>query len=159
MNRVLFDVGASRDLCVCCRKREHADGQRRCERCILASVGGNGAEMAGKYGLSPAWCVKVENCVSGLRQRAKHKGQTKWATRADLARLLVQQQYRCAITGERLQPDATTVLGHDIPASKGGPATVGNLLWITKEANRLMGTMNREEFVRLCEQVTQHVRG
>lgn len=76
------------------------------------------------------------------------------ATGAELMRLLKQQEYRCALTGEKLTPD-TAQLDHKTPKSKGGGDTLDNLQWLDRTVNRMKGSMTTEEFIAVCRRVVQ----
>lgn len=175
----LFDVGTGERLCPCCRKRYAIDGKVKCEAC-----GGGKLRMCSKCGekpasgkrktcadccgppetygkqtvfvsLPPEWKQKIENTQSGIRQRAQFSGSV-WPKREDLAVILKQQSFRCAMSGELLNPSSDTVLGHRVPVSRGGSFAPSNLFWITREMNRMMKTMSDVEFRRLCERVVIH---
>lgn len=76
------------------------------------------------------------------------------ATPAELMKLLKQQEYRCALTGEKLTPN-TAELDHKTPKSKGGEDSLPNLQWLDKTVNRMKGRMTVEEFVAVCKRVVQ----
>ena len=73
----------------------------------------------------------------------------------DLRRLLQMQDYKCALTGVRLEPE-NPELDHKTPLSRGGSNAIGNLQWIQKEVNRAKGTMDNEEFIAMCQKVSRH---
>lgn len=72
----------------------------------------------------------------------------------DLKALLEMQGYRCALSGVRLEP-ATAELDHKIPLSRGGTNDLGNLQWLSRDVNRAKGTMDNEEFVKLCKKIAR----
>jgi hypothetical protein len=76
------------------------------------------------------------------------------ATGAELMRLLKQQDYRCALTGEKLTPN-TAELDHKTPKSKGGEDTLDNLQWLDRTVNRMKGRLTTEEFIAICKRVVQ----
>jgi len=91
-----------------------------------------------------------------LRQRARFRGEGKAAKETELATLIKMQSFRCAVTGVLLEPNKTTQLGHIVAGARGGTHDVGNLMWITKEVNRMMGQMSLEEFREFCCSVAEH---
>ena len=104
-------------------------------------------------GIPSEWRTKIGNTVSGLRQRARFRGEGKAAKETELATLIKMQEFKCGVSDVILKPDKTTQLGHIVPGSRGGKHDVSNLLWITKEMNRMMGQLSVDEFVSLCNQV------
>lgn len=91
--------------------------------------------------------------MSSLRQRARYNGQDKAATITDVAQLVLDQQFRCALSGVVLQPDRSSVLGHKVAVVSGGSSEADNLFWITYEMNRLMGRMDVNQFIATCRRV------
>ncbi len=75
----------------------------------------------------------------------------------DLFSLLNKQQYKCALSGEILEPTDAR-LDHIIPASKGGEHTKDNLQWLTYEVNRAKGNMSQEDFIKMCCQIADFQR-
>src|SRR5690606_32420688 len=76
----------------------------------------------------------------------------------DLRELLRRQNYRCALTGERLTP-ANFALDHIVPLANGGDFTAANSQLVLKVVNRAKNTMSEREFVEMCRKVAQHRRG
>jgi 5-methylcytosine-specific restriction endonuclease McrA len=72
--------------------------------------------------------------------------------RKSLLKMLQDQQYRCALTGEELTP-ATASLDHKIPLSQGGTSDLDNLEIILLQVNAAKGSMTRDEFIALCRKV------
>ncbi|MBX3452495.1 MAG: HNH endonuclease [Planctomycetaceae bacterium] len=73
----------------------------------------------------------------------------------EILALIERQDFRCALTGERLTPD-TTALDHIIPISRNGAHTIENAQVVQKEVNRAKGTLANEEFIVLCRAVVAH---
>lgn len=73
----------------------------------------------------------------------------------EIMQLLEKQEFRCALTGQKLTPDTAT-LDHILPVCRKGPHTIENAQVILKEVNRAKGTMTNEEFVELCVAVARH---
>lgn len=71
---------------------------------------------------------------------------------AALLWLVHHQGYKCALTGQQLRPDNTTV-DHIVPLSRGGDHDITNVQLVTTEANKAKGTMLTSEFVALCRAV------
>lgn len=172
--RMLFDIGVNDQLCPCCKKRFCIEHGTKCLKCggdaqlpICSNCNMHRVERmhhkwcaacrakgSGKQdGISPQWHAKIGNVMSGLRQRTRFNGHGSCATFREVATLLKIQNFRCAISGEQLKPDRSTQLGHKKPISEGGTSTIDNLFWITKEVNRMMGTMSADAFIELCRKV------
>jgi len=143
IQKTLFGSAEKIIWCKQCRKREAIDG-------LCCSVCGG---VEGKWQDIPKeWRICCENRATGIRQRAQHK-RLPFARRSDLRAKLVEQDYRCWFTGEPLLPDATLRLAHLIPAVDGGSFTIENLVWTTDRINKLMGTLNGNEFIDICIKV------
>ena len=67
----------------------------------------------------------------------------------NLRKLLEQQGYRCALTGEELTPDDCS-LDHIVPVSKGGSHHMDNVQLVTRAANWAKGSMTMDEFLSMC---------
>lgn len=90
--------------------------------------------------------VENEERISSERERCESI-----TTKAVLA-LLMRQQYRCALTGDELTPNNSS-LDHIMPISRGGRHHVDNAQALLRDVNRAKGTMTNEEFVALCRKV------
>lgn len=78
--------------------------------------------------------------------------QSELPTAKDLVRLIKSQEYRCALTGEKLTPK-TSELDHKIPRSKDGSDAIENLQWLDRTINRMKGQMTNEQFIAACKRV------
>lgn len=87
------------------------------------------------------FCIKhyMYSCInSQIRMgRFKHINTSKQKHELikDLINKLILQDYKCAITGEKLELGSNTSLDHIINISEGGNCHIENLQWVTKEAN------------------------
>lgn len=70
-------------------------------------------------------------------------------TSGELYRLLLKQQFRCAITGRKLTPINATI-DHINPRVIDGDHGADNLQWVHKEVNRAKGPLTTSEFIRIC---------
>ena len=70
--------------------------------------------------------------------------------------LLVRQAFRCALTGEPLDPSDAS-MDHILAVSRGGPHTIENAQIVRKDVNRAKGTLTNEEFIALCRAVVCHI--
>jgi len=68
--------------------------------------------------------------------------------------MLERQDYRCALTGRRLEPEVAT-LDHIIPLRCGGQHVLENTQVLHKDVNRAKGSMTTEEFLDLCREVVR----
>lgn len=75
-----------------------------------------------------------------------------------LRELIKRQEYRCALSGLELTPEATA-LDHKLPVSRGGSHDLDNVWLVHTDVNRAKGTLTVEEFVAMCERVVAHYRG
>ena len=137
--------GSEPKMCTDCRQRPVKSGRKWCDECL--------GKSRASIDLPGEWRRRVDNSMSGLRQRARHNNIIEVATIGEVATLLKQQAFRCALSGVVLQPDRSAALGHKIPASAGGGYDVSNLFWITYDLNKLMGTRDVDSFVDLCGKV------
>ena len=140
-------------LCPCCRKREKIEGCSTCGRCGWQPTLGNFRSE-----LPEAWRRRVDSSMSGLRQRAKALHVPIVAKGTEICDLIIAQEFRCALSGAVLLPDRTSVLGHQVAASRGGSFQVENLFWITYEANRMMMDQSVDAFRLFCRAVVQRSR-
>lgn len=92
-----------------------------------------------------------KNAISDLLERNANDNRSV-ATAKELMKLLKSQDYRCALTGEKLTPN-TAELDHKIPKSKGGSDSIDNLQWIDREVNRMKGRLSDDEFIAICKRV------
>jgi len=70
----------------------------------------------------------------------------------DVLWLARRQDFRCALTGRRLQPE-TAALDHMLSVARGGRHCIENAQMLHKDVNRAKGTLTNEEFVTLCREV------
>ena len=75
-------------------------------------------------------------------------------TGARLLELVEEQQYRCALSGMKLEP-ADAVLDHKIPRNRGGKHELSNVWWLHRDVNSAKGTMTVDEFRLMCSRVVQ----
>ena len=73
-------------------------------------------------------------------------------TQGRLRQLLKSQRFRCALTGERLEPGNCS-LDHILPRSRGGGHLMSNVQIVLKRANALKGTTTMEELLLTCRQI------
>lgn len=89
-------------------------------------------------------------CFAGYVRR----GSVDSATASELKRLIIQQEYRCALSGAKLEPSGAEI-DHVKPVSKGGGHGINNLQWLARDVNRAKGTMSNEAFVEMCKKVVK----
>lgn len=129
---------------------------------------GNLAKVAAECGITKGTVsdhisvVVVAMGFAGIADARNHFGYGRRSVKGDdcpnavdLTRLLEMQDYKCALTGVRLEADQAE-LDHKIPLSRGGSNAISNLQWILKEVNRAKGTMDNEEFIAMCQKVSRH---
>ena len=69
-----------------------------------------------------------------------------------LLELIERQEYRCALSGEKLTPK-TASLDHKEPLSRGGEHNMANVQIVHRFVNRAKGTMSQAEFIEMCRKV------
>lgn len=72
----------------------------------------------------------------------------------ELMEKLVQQKFKCALTGVELE-SSMAVPDHRLPLSRGGKHRIENIDIVHVQANRAKGDMTTAEFVDLCERVVE----
>ncbi|MEX0678358.1 MAG: HNH endonuclease [Pirellulales bacterium] len=70
----------------------------------------------------------------------------------EIMALLERQNFRCALTGQRLTPSNAS-LDHVIPVSRGGAHAIENMQVVLTSVNHAKGTMTQDEFIQLCHEV------
>ena len=80
------------------------------------------------------------------------KAKQNQASRTQILSLLERQQYKCALSGAALTPDDAE-LDHIIPIANGGDNAIENIQIVTKQINRMKGSMDNEQFVEMCKRV------
>ena len=76
------------------------------------------------------------------------------ATANQLMSLLQFQQFRCALTGDKLTPGIARC-DHVVPVSEGGSNHIENLQWVTEDINRAKGVMSQDQFIQMCVKVAK----
>lgn len=76
---------------------------------------------------------------------------------SQLYELLERQGFRCALSGQLLEP-STASIDHIRPISGGGEHEIGNLQWVTNNINRAKGRMSNDEFINMCLMVAERYR-
>ena len=71
-----------------------------------------------------------------------------------LKELIEQQDYRCAASGELLEPSSAS-LDHIVPVADGGTNELSNLQWLHAEVNRMKGTLPMGRFIELCGKIAR----
>jgi len=90
----------------------------------------------------------------GENPGAKRKNQAK---RSEILKLLEKQEYKCALSGRELTPD-NSELDHIIPVTTGGSNAIENIQIVTKEINRMKGSMTNDQFIEACQRVAEWCR-
>ena len=71
---------------------------------------------------------------------------------AEIMTLLLRQNFRCALTGQSLNP-SNAALDHIRPICRGGNHTIRNMQALLDAVNRAKGTLTSDEFIQLCREV------
>jgi hypothetical protein len=99
--------------------------------------------------------VKVFACLASLCSRRRRSRKTERIGVSDLAEMIENQRYCCALTGEKLTPE-NLALDHIVPISEGGSFSVENSQLVTRAVNRAKHTMAQDEFISMCKKVAKH---
>ena len=92
-----------------------------------------------------------------IKAGAKNKGRTFALTIAQLEKLYRSQKGKCALSGTFIYLGSRRRTNASLDRiNSDGHYTLGNVQWVSKAANMARGSMTVDEFVKLCEQVTQH---
>ena len=71
----------------------------------------------------------------------------------ELKELIVKQDYKCALTGDKISFDINIDLDHIIPIYRGGKKELSNVQWVTKQANWFKRALTEEELLALCKKI------
>jgi 5-methylcytosine-specific restriction endonuclease McrA len=97
----------------------------------------------------------VQQCFIESGQEEPKK-RNRAITSKDLEGLLIEQNYRCALSGVMLTPKNTSC-DHVVALEKGGEHRIENLQLVDKTVNRMKNTMSQEDFVSWCRRVSQNM--
>lgn len=64
-------------------------------------------------------------------------------------------QVKCELTG-RVIKFSDVVLDHKVSVKHGGSGSIENVQFVCEEINRMKGTMDQDEFIRVCREVVAH---
>ena len=67
--------------------------------------------------------------------------------------LLKIQNYKCALSGDKISFDDGIELDHILPTTRGGNNDLSNVRWVTKQANRLKQNLTDIELKELCKKI------
>lgn len=103
-------------------------------------------------------CVRCGNiplknksyCENHLLKKTalKQLGSNKYSEQ--LKQLLINQNYKCALTGRSISLEDEIEIDHIIPTCRGGTKTIDNVRWVIKDANRLKGYYLDEEMMPIA---------
>lgn len=71
----------------------------------------------------------------------------------ELKNLLKIQNYKCALSGDKISFDCDIELDHILPTTRGGNNDLSNVRWVTKQANRLKQNLTDIELKELCKKI------
>jgi 5-methylcytosine-specific restriction endonuclease McrA len=72
-----------------------------------------------------------------------------------IRRLVEMQDFRCAVTGLKLEPEDAN-LDHIVPIAAGGKHVMGNVQIVHKVINQMKSTLPQDEFLEWCRRVVAH---
>lgn len=128
------------------------------ERC-LAEADKVRAANKNKVRNADRWFMKCMSINRNMKTRCS-VGKHECASAKELRKMLDEQEFRCAYTGEELREDEDNArVDHKIPVARGGKSTKENLHWVTAKVNAAKGQMTHEEFVDMCRKVVEYTDG
>ncbi len=74
-------------------------------------------------------------------------------------KLLEEQDYRCAYTGEKLIPGDNASLDHKVPVSRGGSLHIDNVQWVTFRINDMKTDFIHDEFLNVIRFIYRRHNG
>jgi len=92
---------------------------------------------------------------NGCNGRMKNKNPLITVTPFDLWKIAKKQKLICPFTGQRLTRD-TMSIDHIHPISRGGTNDLTNLQFVHKDINIAKASLTSENFIRLCNLVTNN---
>jgi len=100
------------------------------------------------------WRKNARSWSRTLRTIPRNGKTMKKVTPKDLMKMLDEQGYMCAITGDPLDPSDCAV-DHIKPIVNGGEHRLENLQVVTSAANKAKHTLDMSEFIELCRKVVE----
>jgi len=73
--------------------------------------------------------------------------------------LFQAQGGRCYYTGEPLIAGQNASLDHQTPRTRNGSNDISNVKWVSTLVNRMKQNLTHEEFLNLCEIITEKFSG
>lgn len=125
------------------------------DRC-LAEADKVRAANTNKVRNADRWLMKCISINRNMKTRCG-VGKHECASAKELRKMLEEQEFRCAYTGEELREDTDNArVDHKIPVALGGKSTKENLHWVTAKVNAAKGQMTHDEFVDMCRKVVEY---
>lgn len=130
--------------------RNMPDGLRtECAECAIKQE----REWNGRSGTNPIKAIM--SCWRWESTRARNGGKEVPSHSEDeFIALLEKQNYKCSLTGKRLNGENVSI-DHIIPVSEGGGHELSNLQLVDKTVNKMRGALSVSEFISLCSCVAQ----
>ncbi len=135
-------------LCATCREKLSQSGKTRRDK-RLAEV--KCTQCGGVIDSN----VKGKKCLKCWVRHVAIVSLDDWFKADAIAAILKVQDYKCAYSGIELIPGINACLDHKTPRTRGGSHDLKNIHWVTKDINRVKGTMTHEEFVELARFIVQ----
>lgn len=147
----------------CYRRQDHllSGRTKSCKRCSAKRTASDFPPPSQLYAIGDLG----KTYYSSLREGAKIRNLEFAVTQEDLWILLVQQNFKCALTGvdinlstkiRKCNPDykSFTASLDRIDSSKG--YVPGNIQWVHKTVNRLKNNLNQDDFIKCCIAVARY---
>ena len=76
----------------------------------------------------------------------------------DLKELIIKQDFKCALTGDKISLEKGIELDHIIPKNRGGKDELSNVQWVTKQANCFKSDRTESELFELCNKIVTTIK-
>ena len=144
-------------LCIECSNP--VDDSIRCSVCNKRRAEKN-KENYNKWKQDGKCCQCGKEIIKGKNYCEKHYlmkiSHTRLGTQSywkELKLLLEKQNFKCALTGDKISFEMNIELDHKLPKYRGGLNDLSNVQWVTKEANWFKRALTENELLILCEKI------
>lgn len=72
--------------------------------------------------------------------------------------LIINQNFKCALTGDIISFNSGVELDHIIPKNRGGKDELSNVQWVTKQANSFKSDRTESELFELCNKIVTTIK-
>lgn len=76
----------------------------------------------------------------------------------ELQELIIKQDYKCALTGDKISFDMDIELDHILPTYRKGSNELSNVQWVTRRANWFKRACTQEELLEICIKIVNTLK-